>query len=73
MVSFSFFDKSFCSEFILLKIKFSFIFENKIPLMFDSFDIEILLLRLNIGRLLNEISMVSFTNVLSIIYKKNLN
>ena len=41
--------------------------------MFDLFDIEILLLILNIGRLLNEISMVSFTNVLSIIYKKNLN
>jgi len=41
--------------------------------MFDLFDIEILLLILNIGSLLNEISMVSFSNVLSIFYKKNLN
>ena len=51
---------------MLLKILFSFIFGNKGPLLPDSFDIGILLIILNIGKLCGEISMFSFEIVLTI-------
>ena len=51
---------------MLLKILFSFIFENKGSLLANSFDIGILLIILNIGKLCGEISMFSFEIVLTI-------
>ena len=51
---------------MLLKILFSFIFGNKGPLLPDSFDIGILLIIFNIGKLYGEISMFSFEIVLTI-------
>ncbi len=66
LASFSFLEKLFRSEFVLLKILFSFIFENKGPLLPDSLDIGILLIILNIGKLYGETSMFSFEIVLTI-------